>query len=38
MGVTWTGMNDDVEGLNEALEAYNAKTGYDVPIHIDAAS
>ncbi|MBR5298696.1 MAG: glutamate decarboxylase [Bacteroidales bacterium] len=38
MGVTWTGMNDDVEALNDALEEYNAKTGYDIPIHIDAAS
>ncbi len=38
IGVTWTGMNDDVEGLNDALEEYNAKTGYDIPIHIDAAS
>lgn len=38
MGVTWTGMNDDVEGLNDALEKYNSKTGYDIPIHIDAAS
>lgn len=37
-GVTWTGMNDDIEGLNEALEIYNAKTGYDIPIHVDAAS
>ena len=38
MGVTWTGMNDDVEALNKALDEYNAKTGYDIPIHIDAAS
>lgn len=38
MGVTWTGMNDDVEALNDALEEYNAKTGYKIPIHIDAAS
>lgn len=37
-GVTWTGMNDDVEALDKALDAYNAKTGYDIPIHIDAAS
>ena len=37
-GVTWTGMNDDVEALNDALEEYNAKTGYDIPIHVDAAS
>ena len=37
-GVTWTGMNDDIESLNDALEIYNAKTGYDIPIHVDAAS
>ena len=37
-GVTWTGMNDDIEGLNNALDAYNLKTGYDIPIHVDAAS
>jgi glutamate decarboxylase len=37
-GVTWTGMNDDIEGLNDALEIYNAQTGYDIPIHVDAAS
>ena len=38
MGVTWTGMNDDVEALDAALEAYNAKTGHNIPIHVDAAS
>ena len=37
-GVTWTGLNDDAEALNNALEEYNTKTGYDIPIHIDAAS
>ena len=37
-GVTWTGMNDDIEGLNDALEIYNKKTGYNIPIHVDAAS
>lgn len=37
-GVTWTGLNDDVEALDKALDAFNAKTGYDVPIHVDAAS
>lgn len=37
-GVTWTGMNDDVEALNDALEEYNSRTGYDIPIHVDAAS
>jgi glutamate decarboxylase len=37
-GVTWTGMNDDVEALNDALDALNSKTGYNIPIHVDAAS
>lgn len=37
-GVTWTGMNDDVEALDAALEEFNAKTGYAIPIHVDAAS
>ena len=37
-GVTWTGMNDDIEGLDAALDAYNKKTGYDIPIHVDGAS
>ena len=37
-GVTWTGLNDDVEALDEALDRYNKKTGYDIPIHVDAAS
>ena len=38
LGVTWTGLNDDVKALNDALDIYNAKTGYDIPIHVDAAS
>ncbi|MFI3331363.1 MAG: glutamate decarboxylase [Rikenellaceae bacterium] len=38
VGVTWTGLNDDVSGLNSALDEYNAKTGFDIPIHVDAAS
>ena len=37
-GVTWTGLNDDVEALDHELDAFNAKTGYDIPIHVDAAS
>ena len=37
-GVTWTGMNDDIEGLDDALDKYNKKTGYNIPIHVDAAS
>ena len=37
-GVTWTGMNDEVEALDKALDEFNARTGYDIPIHVDAAS
>ncbi|MEG0252585.1 MAG: glutamate decarboxylase [Muribaculaceae bacterium] len=37
-GVTWTGLNDDVEALDAALDAYNAKTGYEICIHVDAAT
>ena len=37
-GVTWTGMNDDIEALDKALDKYNALTGHDIPIHVDAAS
>ena len=37
-GVTWTGLNDDVKHWTKALDAYNTKTGYDIPIHVDAAS
>jgi glutamate decarboxylase len=31
-------MNDDIEGLNFALDGFNARTGYNIPIHVDAAS
>ena len=37
-GVTWTGLNDDVEALGKALDAYNKRTGFEIPIHEDAAS
>ena len=37
-GVTWTGLNDDVEALDKALDEYNTKTGFDIGIHVDAAS
>ncbi len=38
VGVTWTGLNDDVEALDKALSVYNSKTDYAIPIHVDAAS
>ena len=37
-GVTWTGLNDDIATLDHELDAYNKMTGYDIPIHVDAAS
>ncbi len=37
-GVTWTGLNDDVKAINDALDEFNNRTGYDIPIHVDAAS
>lgn len=37
-GVTWNGLNDDVAALDAALDVYNAKTGYEVCIHVDAAT
>ncbi|MBR6672811.1 MAG: glutamate decarboxylase, partial [Alistipes sp.] len=37
-GVTWTGMNDDIEALDKALDSFNKKSGYEIPIHVDAAS
>ncbi len=38
LGVTWTGLNDDVKALDLALDKYNEATGFDIPIHVDAAS
>lgn len=37
-GVTWSGLNEDIEALDGALEKYNGETGYDIPIHVDAAT
>ncbi|MFI3324019.1 MAG: glutamate decarboxylase [Rikenellaceae bacterium] len=37
-GVTWTGLNDDIEALDRALTAYNKKVSFPIPIHVDAAS
>ncbi len=37
-GVTWTGLNDDIEALDKELSEYNKKTGHNVAIHVDAAS
>ena len=38
LGTTYTGEFQDVELLDSLMEAYNAETGYDIPIHVDAAS
>lgn len=38
MGTTFTGQYEPVEEINGALEKLNKKTGWNVPIHVDAAS
>ncbi|KAG9088554.1 hypothetical protein FRC06_001975 [Ceratobasidium sp. 370] len=38
LGSTYTGAFEDVEGMAKLLDEYEAKTGHDVPIHVDAAS
>ena len=38
LGSTYTGQYEPIEALHDALVALNAKTGWDVPIHVDAAS
>ncbi|KAI9320130.1 glutamate decarboxylase [Dichotomocladium elegans] len=38
LGSTYTGHFEDVKGLSELLDAFEQKTGIDVPIHVDAAS
>jgi glutamate decarboxylase len=38
MGVTYTGVYEPVEEISAALDALQAKTGMDIPIHVDGAS
>ena len=38
MGVTYTGMYEPVKAIAEKLDEIQAKTGLDVPIHVDGAS
>jgi len=38
LGVTYTGAFEPVEEIHEALVEHNAKTGHDIPMHVDAAS
>lgn len=37
-GVTLTGLNDNVRAIDAALDKLNAETGWDIPIHVDAAT
>ena len=38
LGTTFTGQYEPVKQINDALDKLNKKTGWEVPIHIDAAS
>jgi len=38
MGVTYTGIYEPVQEITAALDEIQARTGLDVPIHVDAAS
>ncbi len=38
LGVTYTGDFEPVEAIHAALVKHNAKTGNEIPIHVDAAS
>lgn len=38
MGSTFDGRYENVKEVNDALEKLNAETGWEVPIHVDAAS
>ncbi|MBN1909197.1 MAG: glutamate decarboxylase [Pirellulales bacterium] len=38
LGSTYTGEYEPIDQLNHALEGVNRMTGWDVPIHVDAAS
>jgi glutamate decarboxylase len=38
LGVTYTGAFEPVEAIHDALVDYNARTGHEIPIHVDAAS
>lgn len=38
MGSTYTGQYEPVKEINDALEKLNAKTHWDIPIHVDGAS
>ncbi len=38
LGITYTGAYEPVAGIAGALDALQARTGLDIPIHVDAAS
>ena len=38
LGVTFTGQYEPVQAVSEALDALQRDTGFDVPLHVDAAS
>lgn len=38
LGTTYTGENEPVEAIHDALVARNEATGWQVPLHVDAAS
>jgi glutamate decarboxylase len=38
LGVTFTGEFEPVKAVSDALDAYEAETGLDIPIHVDGAS
>jgi glutamate decarboxylase len=38
LGVTYTGAYEPIREVHDALVKHNAETGFDVPLHVDAAS
>jgi glutamate decarboxylase len=38
LGTTFTGQIDDIEGIDELLRRVKGERGWDIPIHVDAAS
>jgi glutamate decarboxylase len=38
LGTTFTGQVDDIEGIDELLRRVKQEKGWDIPIHVDAAS
>ncbi len=38
LGVTYTGAYEPIKEIHDALVEHNARTGHDIPMHIDAAS